>query len=212
MAIKMTLCDIGNTNATLFKDGKITKIKLENFNDFNPREKVYFISVNDAITSKIKDKNFINLESYFELDTIYNGLGVDRIAGCYAVDNGVIVDAGSAITIDIMANCTHLGGTILPGILQWLKSYETISPKLKVTLNSQLHLDALPQKTADAVSYGIIKSIILLIQNMSNGTKIYFTGGDGEFLSRFFSNCIYDKMLVFRGMQRLISQKKEILC
>ena len=208
----MTLCDVGNTNASFFENGKITKIKLENFKDFKSDEKIYFISVNDEMTSKLQNlPKFVNLEPYFELDTIYEGLGIDRIASCYAIKNGLIIDAGSAITIDVMMNSMHLGGAIIPGISHVLKACEAISPRLKISLNSQVSLDALPQKTADAVSYGV-KPILLLIESMANGSKIYFTGGDGEFLSRFFADSIYDRMLVFRGMQKLIEQKKDILC
>ena len=209
----MTLCDVGNTNASFFENGKITKIKLENFKDFKSDEKIYFISVNDEMTGKLQNlPKFVNLEPYFELDTIYEGLGIDRIASCYAIKNGLIIDAGSAITIDVMMNSMHLGGAIIPGISHVLKACEAISPRLKISLNSQVSLDALPQKTADAVSYGVIKPILLLIESMANGSKIYFTGGDGEFLSRFFTTSIYDRMLVFRGMQKLIEQKKDILC
>jgi len=209
----MTLCDVGNTNASFFENGKITKIKLENFKDFKSDEKIYFISVNDEMTGKFQNlPKFVNLEPYFELDTIYEGLGIDRIASCYAIKNGLIIDAGSAITIDVMMNSMHLGGAIIPGISHVLKACEAISPRLKISLNSQVSLDALPQKTADAVSYGVIKPILLLIESMANGSKIYFTGGDGEFLSRFFADSIYDRMLVFRGMQKLIEQKKDILC
>lgn len=209
----MTLCDVGNTNASFFENGKITKIKLENFKDFKSDEKIYFISVNDEMTGKLQNlPKFVNLEPYFELDTIYEGLGIDRIASCYAIKNGLIIDAGSAITIDVMMNSMHLGGAIIPGISHVLKACEAISPRLKISLNSQVSLDALPQKTVDAVSYGVIKPILLLIESMANGSKIYFTGGDGEFLSRFFADSIYDRMLVFRGMQKLIEQKKDILC
>ena len=209
----MTLCDVGNTNATFFENGKITKIKLENFKDFKSDERIYFISVNDEMTQRLRGlSKFVNLEPYFELDTIYSGLGIDRVASCYAVKNGLIIDAGSAITMDVMMDSMHLGGTIMPGISHLLKACQAISPRLKISLNSQIDLDALPQKTADAVSYGIIKPILLLIENMANGSKIYFTGGDGEFLSRFFTDSIYDRMLVFRGMQKLIEQKKDILC
>ncbi|WP_169940547.1 type III pantothenate kinase [Campylobacter sp. RM15925] len=209
----MTLCDIGNTNATFFKEGKISKIDIQSFKNFKSSEKIYYISVNDSLKSKLEnDENFVNLEPFFEIDTIYNGLGIDRIVNCYSIDNGVVIDAGSAITIDIMQNKMHLGGCILPGISQSLKTYENISERLKVSLNSQIDLEALPQKTSDAVSYGVIKPIVLLIENISNNSKIYFTGGDGEFLSRFFKNSIYDKRLIFRGMQALIEEKKEILC
>lgn len=207
----MILCDIGNTNATIFEDGKISKISIDKFQNFKRNEKIYYISVNDSINQKLQnDKNFVNLEPFFEIDTIYKTLGIDRVANCYSIEEGVIVDAGSAITIDVMANKMHLGGCIVPGISQSLKTYENISSRLKIALNSQIQLDALPQKTADAISYGIVKPIVLLIENISNNSKIYFTGGDGEFLSRFFKNGIYDRILIFRGMQKLI-EEKEIL-
>ncbi|QCD53070.1 type III pantothenate kinase [Campylobacter sp. RM16192] len=207
----MILCDIGNTNATIFEDGKISKIGIDKFQNFKRNEKIYYISVNDSINQKLQnDKNFVNLEPFFEIDTIYKTLGIDRVVNCYSIDDGVIVDAGSAITIDVMASKMHLGGCIVPGISQSLKAYENISPRLKIALNSQIQLDALPQKTADAISYGIVKPIVLLIENISNNSKIYFTGGDGEFLSRFFKNGIYDRLLIFRGMQKLI-EEKEIL-
>lgn len=204
----MILCNIGNTNATFYENGKISRVKIEDFNT-NFNENVYFISVNDNLNEKIKDnKNFINLEPFFEFDTIYQGLGIDRVAACYAIKDGVIVDAGSAITIDIMANFMHLGGYILPGITHSLKTYEEISPRLKVVLNSQIELEAFPQKTADAVSCGIIKPIVTMIQNIARDKNIYFTGGDGEFLAKFFKNGIYDKTLTFRAMQKLIKEKR----
>ena len=61
MATNMTLCDVGNTNASFFENGKITKIKLENFKDFKSDEKIYFISVNDEMTGKLQNlPKFVN--------------------------------------------------------------------------------------------------------------------------------------------------------
>ncbi|MBE2985121.1 type III pantothenate kinase [Campylobacter sp. RM9344] len=208
----MILCDIGNTNATFLKDGKISRMSVDEFRRYEPKERVYFICVNDDLFAKLKSNpNFIDLEPYFEIDTIYQGLGIDRIAGCYGITDGVIVDAGSAITVDIMSNSIHLGGYILPGISSMLKAYEGISPRLKLPINSQIDIDALPQKTVDAVSYGILKPIVILLEKLAGNKKVYFTGGDGEFLSKFFKNAVCDKMLVFRSMQKLINNKKEIL-
>lgn len=204
----MILCDIGNTNATFCEDGKIYQICLEKFKSYKANKNIYYICVNDDIKSVIqKQSYFIDLEPFFKIDTIYKGLGIDRIAACYNIKDGVVVDAGSAITIDIMANSMHLGGYILPGIAMMLKSYEMISPRLKVSINSQISLDALPQKTSDAISYGIIKPIITLLENIACDKNVYFTGGDGQFLSKFFKNGFYDKMLVFRAMQKLIDEK-----
>lgn len=204
----MILCDIGNTNATFYENGKIQRVKIADFLLFKPTQKIYYISVNDRLKEHLDSNSFfINLEPFFSLNTNYKGLGIDRIAACASVDSGVLVDAGSAITIDVMQNKKHMGGFILPGISRQLETYASISPRLKISINSKIDLSLLPQSTADAVSYGIISPIICAISNAANNEKIYFTGGDGEFLSRYFKNAIFDKMLVFRSMQKLIKQK-----
>ena len=111
-----------------------------------------------------------------------------------------------------MANGCHIGGFIMPGITTSLSTLKNISSRLNLPLNSQIDLECLPQHTQDAISYGIIKPIVSLINEFSRGKSIYLTGGDGEFLSKFFSQAIYDRMLIFRGMQRAINENKEILC
>jgi type III pantothenate kinase len=201
----MILCDVGNSNVDIYHDGKIWAISVDEFDDYNPKEKVYFISVNDKISNILKDKkNYINIEKYFVLDSIYQGMGIDRIAACYGIKDGIIVDAGSAITIDIMSNSMHLGGYILPGISAYEKCYANISPRLAQRVNPNVVLDALPQKTEDAISYGIIKSILMMLESTCRDKTIYFTGGDGKFFSKFFKNSIYDRAIIFRSMLKII--------
>ena len=144
-----------------------------------------------------------DLTPYLELDTTYKGLGVDRIASCMAIHDGVIVDAGSAITIDIMQQGIHLGGFIMPGIAQYRKMFSCIAI-LDCEMNLAIDLEVFPQNTRDALSYGMLKSIVLTLKNASKNKKIYFTGGDGKFLSHFFENSFYDDLLVFKGMQKSI--------
>lgn len=208
----MILCDIGNTNATFFDGRKIWNLSIDKFNTYEPKEKIYYINVNEKVAQKLSNPLFINIEPYIKLNSTYIGLGVDRAAACYAINNGLIVDAGSAITLDLMANGCHIGGFIMPGITTTLSSLKNISPRLDIPLNSQVDLECLPQRTQDAISYGVIKPIVNLINDFASGKSIYFTGGDGEFLSRFFSQSLYDRMLIFRGMQRAINENKEILC
>ena len=50
---------------------------------------------------------------------------------CSFQQNAVIVDAGSAITVDIIENGVHKGGFILLGLRRFMKSYPKISKKLK---------------------------------------------------------------------------------
>lgn len=208
----MILCDIGNTNATFFDGRKIWNLSIDKFNTYEPKEKIYYINVNEKVAQKLSNPLFINIEPYIKLNSTYIGLGVDRAAACYAINNGLIVDAGSAITLDLMANGCHIGGFIMPGITTTLSSLKNISPRLDIPLNSQVDLECLPQRTQDAISYGVIKPIVNLINDFASGKSIYFTGGDGEFLSRFFSQSLYNRMLIFRGMQRAINENKEILC
>lgn len=208
----MILCDIGNSDAKILENTKFSSLNFEEFTAFESDEKVFYINVNYSLKRTVAQKpNFINLEPYFRFDTIYQGLGVDRIAACYIIDEGVVVDAGSAITIDVMSNSMHLGGFILPGIASFRKAYAEISPILKCEFNTQISLDAFPQRTIDALSYGVFKSMFLLIQNTAHNKKLYFTGGDGQFLANFFDKAIYDKMLVFRGMKKVLEENPKLL-
>lgn len=205
----MILCDIGNSTVDFYHDGKIWSQNLKEFESYVPKEKVYYISVNNKMNLKLsKIDNFINIEDKFKFDTIYQGMGIDRIAACYTVNDGIVVDAGSAITVDVMSNGLHLGGYILPGIQAYIECYSGISNKLSTRLNPNVILDALPQKTEDAVSYGTIKPILLILEDTCKSRNVYFTGGDGKFFSKFFKKSIYDRSLIFRGMLKAIENKE----
>ncbi|TQR61136.1 type III pantothenate kinase [Campylobacter troglodytis] len=208
----MILCDIGNSSINFLEDQKFSSMNVEEFLGFQSEEKIFYISVNEGLKEHTAAKrNFINLEPYFQFDTIYSGLGIDRVAACYTVADGVVVDAGSAISVDVISNHMHLGGFILPGLAHYRKTYAEISLRLKCEFNTQISLDALPQRTVDAVSYGTFKGIYLLIDNAARNRKLYFTGGDGQFLANFFDRAIYDKLLVFRGMKKIIEENSQLL-
>ena len=163
-------------------------------------------SVNPNFEKKLLDshKKCINLEPYIDIPTSYKGLGIDRKATCKAITNGVIVDAGSAITVDIMEDNMHIGGYILPGIASYQEFYRQISSALDVHLDLSVNLYSPPQNTKEAVSFGILKSILLMVKHTSQTKKIYFTGGDGKFFAKFFENSIFDNTLVFKGMQKAL--------
>jgi type III pantothenate kinase len=116
----------------------------------------------------------------------------------------MFVDAGSAITVDIVQDGSYKGGFILLGLKAMIKAYGSISPALDVTLNKDISLSELPTTTKEQISYGIIASIKSLIDQQREGRPLYFTGGDGRFLSSFFEDVIYDEMLVFNGMKQAI--------
>ncbi len=206
----MILCDIGNSNVDFYHDGKLWSQSITEFKKARLKESVYFISVNDTVTSQL-DKNYINIEEWFNFDTIYQGMGIDRIAACYTVNDGIIIDAGSAITVDVMSGGLHMGGYILPGINSFQVCYANISSKLDKTINPNVLLDALPQKTEDAISYGAIKPMIMILQDTCKEKTVYFTGGDGKYFSKFFKKSVYDRSLIFRGMLKAIENKNKRL-
>jgi type III pantothenate kinase len=203
----LILCDIGNTNIHLLKDGKFATEKSDNFLQLCFEDKVYYICVNDALHPALKErKNFIDLENFIKFETLYKGMGIDRICVCKYIHDGVVVDAGSAITVDIMSDGRHEGGFILPGIKAYEKIYALISPRLDFEINRSVLLDTLPANTKDAVSFAVLKSVVLTIKNAAGGKKIYFTGGDGEYFSSFFKNGIFDKMLVFKTLLNTVEE------
>lgn len=205
----MLLCDIGNSFYHFFKDSESFKVSVDKTPEiFN--EKIYYISVNEKAILKLKNNinNLIDLSEFINFKTDYKGLGVDRVFACLDIYNGVVVDAGSAITIDVMKNSTHLGGVILLGLSSHKRNYNSISEKLNFDLNREVNLNQLPQNTENALSFATLKSTILTIKDIAGENKLYFTGGDGEFLSKFFENSIYDRNLIFNAMIRVIKENK----
>ena len=206
----MILCDVGNTFLHFYHHGKIWKETKDDISKKDSKEVIFFISVNQDSTQALLHSHpqCFNLSPYIILDTAYVGLGIDRKAACISIRDGVIVDAGSAITIDIMQDNIHLGGYIMPGITKYRKIFSDIAI-LDCELNLAVDLEAFPQNTKDAISSGILKSIFLTISSLSKNKKLYFTGGDGKFLSRYFPKAIFDDTLLFKGMQKVIA--KEII-
>lgn len=216
----MVLCDIGNTTFH-FKSGKKEyKIFLDSkkgkFPEFN--QVVYYISVNSIATKRLKEiyKECIDISTLSKFKTKYVGLGIDREIVCNSLNNGIIVDAGSAITVDIMKNAKHKGGFILPGISALCTIYPKISKKLTFDFENEVNLDKIPLKTNDAINYAIFSSIIEPILKIYKQYKlpIYFTGGDGKILYKSIKirKKKYKKDLIFSSMKKIIKNKKGNRC
>ncbi len=202
----MILCDIGNTKYKfLINNEKFTYFMHEALPVIH--EKVYYISVNETALLKLKHAydDIIDLEPYINFETLYDGMGLDRKVVCTGLKDVVIVDAGSAITVDIMDKNIHQGGFILAGLKSLKDNYENISIKLDIDFNLKVNLDKIPLNTQDAISYGIIKSIITPIIEVSKDKQVIFTGGDGELLSSFIKNSIYRENLIFDNMEGIIN-------
>jgi type III pantothenate kinase len=201
----MLLADIGNSRVHLFDGAGVTHLSFEAFIKSYAGKKLSYICVNSSVSKQIKsNKLWQDLSSSLALENSYETMGTDRKALCLSHDNGIFVDAGSAITVDIVRNGIYQGGFILLGINAQMRAYKSISTALDIEFNRECSLDFLPLTTKDSVSYGIISSIKSAIDNYSSDLPLYFTGGDGEWLSGFFPQSNFDELLVFRGLQKAL--------
>ena len=209
----MILCDIGNTTYHFKTNKKTFKISIkESLKDLPSykNETIYFVSVNKKATKKflVKYPKATNIEKLINFNTAYEGMGIDRQVVCYYIDDGIIVDLGSAITVDIMKKGKHKGGFIIPGIEAYKSIYPNISKKLSFDFEKNTNLDKIPLTTNDAINYAIFSAIILPIvkEYKKYKTKIYFTGGDKDLLKDYFVNipAKYKKNMIFSSMKKII--------
>jgi len=203
----MILCDIGNTtyhfldtDLNINYKKNIKSIDLENIS-----KKIYYICVQPKIKKKLKDlDNWIDLSNFIDMKNYYDTMGIDRIVATQALKDGVIVDVGSAITVDIVKDGVFEGGFIYPGINAMANSYKNISLALDYPFNFDLDLDKYPKNSQDAISYGYLKT--LYNEVISYEKQIILTGGDAYQFAKIFTNAKVDEMLIFKGMKKIINK------
>lgn len=212
----MTLCDIGNTTFAFSHKGKKFKVGIDTKPKDLPKIKniIYFISVNQKATNKFIKKypKAINLNKYLKFKTSYQGMGIDRQIACHNITNGIVVDCGSAITVDIVKDGYHKGGFILVGIKKMIELYPSISKKLEFNFVKEINLDKIPLNTDEAISYAILKSIILPIQGCEQryNLPLYFTGEDSKYIRKYFKKSKYKQNLIFTAMKTIIKNGRKI--
>ncbi len=203
----MILADIGNSR-THIKDGnKIYHLNHKEAIDRYKDKKLYYISVNSSVSKLLKDiPNWIDISSWLVMQGFYEGMGVDRRALSLSKGDGLYIDAGSAITIDIVKRDIYKGGAIIPGIKSLKESFKNISNVLSI--EPDFSYTTPPLGTKAQIGYGIIAPIIALISDIREDLDIWICGGDGKFLSQFITKSIYDETLVFQGMAKAIANNK----
>jgi len=146
-------------------------------------------------------------------------VGMDRLVAAVAVNQlrnpgspAVIVDAGTAITVDLVNPAGHfLGGAILPGlrlISQALASKTDQLPRVDWNFQGSVP-EPLGTSTETAIrsglfwgSVGAIRELVARIGATASGSpQVYLTGGDAEKLASYISDdAVYVKDLVLRGI------------
>lgn len=144
-------------------------------------------------------------------------LGVDRLAAAVgAVEvmgyrDCLIVDFGTAITIDLVENGVFRGGNISPGArsrFRALHDYTSRLPMCDVT-DEILQLG---RTTQQAIEQGVMEGITHEIEGYIRAFSLHndkltliFTGGDANFFVKRIKNAIFAKCdLVLCGLNRIL--------
>lgn len=144
-------------------------------------------------------------------------LGADRIAAAAGAASlghrrAVIIDAGTAVTVDLLSPEGFLGGAIFPGLHMLLQSLHTGTASLP-----RIDLDGPPphipgNDTTRAMSAGIfwgwvgaVREIIARsLKTLDGDPPVLFTGGDAHRLALHCAGDVtVDDDLVFRGLLHL---------
>ncbi|MDF1883494.1 type III pantothenate kinase [Sulfurimonas sp. SAG-AH-194-C21] len=205
----MLLCDIGNTSYHFLDGERDYKKDVDTFDASSIVEKVYYICVNSEVNAVLESlNNWIDISLFIDKSQYYKTMGIDRIVAVEALSDAVIVDAGSAITVDVVKNSHFLGGFIYPGVEAMQKTYINISPALDYSFNFDLDLDIMPKNSQDAISYGFLKT--LYSEVIRHKLLVVLTGGNAKELQKIFKDAKVDERLIFNGMKQII--KKAKLC
>lgn len=121
-----------------------------------------------------------------------SALGVDRwlaaiAAYDYAPQSCCVIDAGSAITLDLVsAQGRHEGGYIVPGLVLQRESFLTRTG-LRLDAEAEWTSVAPGLRTSDALDNGILAMVtgwlVFLLKGGGAGRALYLTGGDASVLS-----------------------------
>jgi type III pantothenate kinase len=205
----MLLCDIGNTSYHFLDGENSYKEDVHTFTPSTIKEKVYFICVNSKVKKLLtQEQNWIDLSNFIDKSKYYETMGIDRIFGVETLQNGVVIDAGSAITVDVVKDGVFEGGFIYPGVRAMRETYANISPALEYSFNFGCDFAIMPKNSQDAISYGFLKT--LYCEVISHNLPIILTGGDALEFKKVFKDATVDEMLLFNAMKKII--KKAHIC
>ena len=150
-------------------------------------------------------------------------LGPDRLAvvaeayAQYPERNILVIDAGTAITYDIVtADGTYQGGQISPGINMRFKALSHFTGKLPL-ISKEGERRAIGNTTETAIREGVLQGVDKEIEGyIHEYTKkypdllVFLTGGDAFLLDNQAKSRIFaDNLLVIKGLNRILKLNNE---
>jgi type III pantothenate kinase len=238
--------DIGNTRTkfSVFNRGEV--LITVPVDEFFPSHidvlQMEYDGLNKVILSSVKDypeelKTALqsNFDTFIELDgntplPIENAyqtketLGKDRIAAVvgafdlYPKTNVLVIDAGTAITFDLLtADGKYLGGNISPGIEMRFKALNQFTGRLP-KVEQQEYRKLFGTNTEEAIRAGVqngtvyeVDTTISTFKEFYNNLKVIITGGDAQFFDNKLKNSFFVHFnLTSLGLNRILEYNGEI--
>jgi type III pantothenate kinase len=151
-------------------------------------------------------------------------VGPDRLAAAAGVvaaggREGIIVDAGTAVTVDVLAKKGFLGGAIFPGKDLWYRALHEGTAALPLVPDAGGTIDSPGRNTREAilsgVRWGVVGAVKELVarsrRHVSKDARVWVTGGGGAGLARYLGPLArYEKDLVFLGLHHLFELNSRV--
>lgn len=146
-------------------------------------------------------------------------LGLDRFLVCLAAwkqsgkNNVIVIDAGSACTVDFMTGeGQYKGGIIMPGLEIIKQTMKKQLPELPQASDSiPAHWPG--KSTMECIEWGVNGGFVMAIhgfirkyREMSKGPKVYVTGGNAKQIIQWMdsdANLHHEKNLIWDGLKAL---------
>ena len=213
-----------------FKPEQIDELR----NEYADLNKV-IVSATKDYSLKIKEKLQVNFAQFIEVEgntplpiencySTKNTLGNDRIAGAvgafylYPETNVLVIDAGTAITYDLLTDKgQYLGGTISPGIDMRFRALHQFTGKLPL-VNQQEYNKLYGTSTEHAIRAGVQNGVVFEVdktidtfKEFYNNLKVIITGGNVEFFDKKLKNSFFVHFnLIALGLNRILEYNGEI--
>jgi type III pantothenate kinase len=232
------LVDIGNTQVKYVFQGKESTSKLSNIVYVAFQEQLaqgIFSSVNEVVVANVhgsevldaiehwaRKNNIACLQVHssakvFGITSSYlepERLGVDRwlaMIGAkrlFPEQNLLIIDAGTATTVDLLAaNGEHIGGWIMPGVEVLFSSLLNRTNKIVATPKAQASVafgvdsSSCLNHGGWAMTIGAIKEAIIQANDLLHLDKVLITGGNAQEISGLITGtCKLESKLIFHGL------------
>lgn len=176
-------------------------------------------SIIRELTEKISFLHVLSAESKLPFKLDYRSpetLGPDRIAAIggafmlYPESTSMVIDAGTALTYDLLEGGVYHGGNISPGIRMRFEALHRFTGRLPF-VNTLNPYESPGKTTEEAITAGVVNGVLYEINEYIRtfekkypGIRIIITGGDAAYLSDKLERVIYIPDIVLEGLNYIL--------